>query len=198
MGIFSPNIKVTHNGDVLKGNNVSLNKRDSSISINDKTESESDRDTLQAKQNYDDDIEKNKIFLIHGHSEHWKEVKNLLEGWNLEAVELSEQASGGMTLIEKFESFANQCCFAIAVFTFDDIVHKENDLYFQVRPNVIFELGWFYAKLGRKKTFIIEEICSNGEIFSDIQGVYRSRFEKSINEIRSDIEKNLRDAGILT
>lgn len=129
-----------------------------------------------------------KVFVIHGHNEaRWRELVSLLEGMNINAIELSQQTLNGKTIIEKFEYFASQCSFAFAIFTYDDIVHKDGKEYLQVRPNVIFELGWFYARLGRERVMIIEEKNDNGHVFSDLEGIYRYSFYAKVSELYKDI-----------
>ena len=101
-----------------------------------------------------------KIFIIHGHHEaKRRELESLLKDkFNLTPIVLSEQPNIGLTIIEKFEKYASECSYAFAIFTPDDIVTKsEDEQYFQARPNVIFELGWFYATLGRSRVCIVEQ-----------------------------------------
>ncbi len=115
----------------------------------------------------------------------------------MDPIELSEQALNGRTIIERFEHYAEMCAFAFAVFTYDDVVHKDGEEeYLQVRPNVIFELGWFYAKLGREKVKIIEEENDRGSIFSDLAGIYRYKFYRNISERYREIEAALKETGI--
>lgn len=138
------------------------------------------------------------VFIIHGHNEaKWRELQSILGELNVKSIELSKQVGNGKTIIENFEYFARQCQFAFAIFTYDDIVTKNGEEYLQVRPNVIFELGWFYAKLGREKVMIIEEKCEKSNVFSDLSGIYRYMFHENIRELHRDIENILREAGIL-
>lgn len=129
-----------------------------------------------------------KAFVIHGHNEaRWRELVSLLEDMNINAIELSQQTLNGKTIIEKFEHFASQCTFAFAIFTYDDVVHKDGKEYLQVRPNVIFELGWFYARLGRERVMIIEEKNERGNVFSDLEGIYRYSYHSKVSELYKDI-----------
>lgn len=138
------------------------------------------------------------VFIIHGHNEaKWRELQSILRDLNVDAIELSEQTLNGKTIIEKFEYFASQCQFAFAIFTYDDIVSKGEDEYLQVRPNVIFELGWFYAKLGREKVMIIEEKREKSNVFSDLDGIYRYKFHENVCELYKEIVNALREADIL-
>lgn len=138
------------------------------------------------------------MFIIHGHNEgKWRELQSILQSINIEAIELSMVTMNGKTIIEKFENIASQCKFAIAIFTYDDSIHKGDKNYLQVRPNVIFELGWFFAKLGRENVMIIEEINSEGRIFSDLDGIYRYKFHDNIKELYGDIINALKEANII-
>lgn len=141
----------------------------------------------------------NKIFIIHGHNEaKLRELKEILKGEKLNPVVLSEQPSQGMTIIEKFETYAAECAYAFALFTPDDIVESETgDTYFQARPNVIFELGWFYAHLGRSRVCILSQSSNKNTIFSDLQGVMRIQFINNISECYLEIKRELHSSGIL-
>ncbi len=140
------------------------------------------------------------IFIVHGHNEAKRRELELIlkDRFNLIPIVLSEQPNTGLTIIEKFEKYASTCSYAFAIFTPDDIVSNSNgDKYFQARPNVIFELGWFYAKLGRSRVCIIEQESENSVIFSDLQGVMRVQFKTQVEERYLDIEKELKSVGII-
>lgn len=69
---------------------------------------------------------------------------------------LREQPDAGcLTVIEKFKHYAQQCSVAIAVFTPDDEVESSGIRYLQVRPNVIYELGWFTGRSGRSGAMLL-------------------------------------------
>ena len=141
-----------------------------------------------------------KIFIIHGHSEaKRRELVSLLrDRFQLEPVILSEQPDQGLTIIEKFEKYASECSYAFALFTPDDIVTNGGVQYFQARPNVIFELGWFYANLGRSRVCILDQASEESRIFSDLQGVMRKQFKEDISETALEIEMELRSVGIIS
>ena len=140
-----------------------------------------------------------KVFIIHGHNEaKLRELKEILEkNFNLEPIILSEQAGEGKTLIEKIEKYASECSYAFAIFTPDDIVSNNGEKYFQVRPNVIFELGWFYAKLGRSKVCILNQGSKQDSIFSDLKGVEYVSFKDNISEKYLKIKTELEAGEIL-
>lgn len=117
---------------------------------------------------------KRKVFIVHGRDNEAKqEVARFIEKLGLEAIILHEQASTGMTIIEKIEHYSNDADFALVLYTACDHgrgVHESNvSLKNRARQNVVFEHGYFMAKLGR------ENVCAlvKGEIETpnDISGV---------------------------
>ena len=144
-------------------------------------------------------INNNKIFIIHGHEEaKWRELKSILsDHLKLVPIILNEQPDKGKTIIEKFEHYAEQCCYAFAIFTPDDIVENNGNKYFQARPNVIYELGWFTAFLGRNRVCVLLQDDAKMDIFSDFQGVIQKRFYKNINEKYREIQLELKDCEII-
>lgn len=139
------------------------------------------------------------IFIIHGHNEaKRRELEKLLkEQFGLNPIVLLDQPDQGLTIIEKFEKYAIGCSYAFALFTPDDIVTNGDKQYFQARPNVIFELGWFYANLGRSRVCILDQACEQSKIFSDLQGVLRMQFNENISEKYMEIERELKSLGII-
>ncbi|NOT03980.1 MAG: nucleotide-binding protein [Anaerolineales bacterium] len=111
-------------------------------------------------------------FIVHGHNEALKEsVARFIERLGIKAIILHEQPNSGMTIIEKFEAHSS-VGFAIILLTADDIggsVLKKDNLHTRARQNVIFELGYFFGKLGRNRVCAIYE--DGVELPSDINGV---------------------------
>ncbi len=102
----------------------------------------------------------NKIFIVHGHDNEIKQiVARTLTQIKLEPIILHEQADQGRTIIEKFEQNSSEVNFAIILLTADDIgkAEKETDYKSRARQNVVFEMGYFIGKLGRKKVFLLLE-----------------------------------------
>lgn len=139
------------------------------------------------------DEQNRRVFIIHGHDEaRWRELQRLLEDINLEPVVMSEAPQhGSSTLIDKFESLAETCAYAIAIGTADDLVSKEGHQYYQPRPNVSFEIGWFSSHLGRRRVLLLMQESEGMQIFSDFSGVGQLRFQRSIKEIFLDIQREL-------
>lgn len=139
----------------------------------------------------------NAIFIIHGHDELnlMRLKEQLRDRWSLEPLVLSATPGKGRTLIEKFEEEAQRAIFAMAVLTPDDTIEVSSGQYSQARPNVIFELGWFYGRLGRDRVCILFK--EGTHIHSDLDGVSRIQFNKSILEKIDEIERELKSAGVL-
>jgi len=102
-----------------------------------------------------------KIFIVHGHNEAMKQsVARVIEKLELEPIILHEKSNQGQTIIEKFMSNSN-VGFAIILLSADDIGYSKKDgeksAKERARQNVVFELGFFTAKLGRKRVIALVE-----------------------------------------
>lgn len=115
----------------------------------------------------------NSVFLVHGHDEGSKHaVARFLEKLGVEPVILQEQINRGMTVIEKFEDFASRAGYAIVLLTPDDYGYlkgEQEKKRHRARQNVILELGYFAAKLGRNRLMVLT--MGDVEIPSDILGL---------------------------
>lgn len=115
----------------------------------------------------------NSVFIVHGHDNEMKlDVARTIEKLGFEAIILNEKTNEGETVIEKFEKYSEKVGFAVILLSPDDVgneKHKSHELKQRARQNVIFELGYFIAKLGRSNVCALykEEV----EIPSDISGV---------------------------
>lgn len=108
---------------------------------------------------------------------------------------LVDELARGRTVIEKFEAEAANCAFAFALLTPDDQVRTGAGEHTQARPNVVFELGWFYAKLGRNRVVLL--VKKGMTIHSDLAGIERYEFVDDVREKAIQIEDELVDAGLL-
>ncbi len=138
------------------------------------------------------------IFIIHGHDEaRLLELENILkEDFKLIPFVLKRLPNiGSPTIIEKFEFYAPQCSMAIALFTPDDVIEKDGKQYLQARPNVIYELGWFSAKLTRKNVILL--LKEGTDIFSDFQGILQLKFNIEVAEKYRDLLLEFRAKGLL-
>jgi len=142
------------------------------------------------------EINPRKVFLVHGHDEAntLKLQAMLRDRFKLEPVVMSRAAGKGRTLIEKFEQLATECAFAFVLLTPDDDVSAGGGEYTQARPNVTFELGWFYGRLGRERVVML--LKEGTKIHSDLDGVSRIQFIRSVEEKIVEIERELSAADI--
>ena len=138
------------------------------------------------------------VFIIHGHSETARgQLKDLLKGLGLNPIVLGDQSDGGMTIIEKFEYYANSCAFALALMTPDDsLVGPDGaSTIWRARPNVILEIGWFMARLGRTRVMLLSQ--GPLEVPSDLQGILYLPFKDSVLEVSAQLSGRMRQAGLL-
>ena len=136
------------------------------------------------------------VFLIHGHDEGTKEkVARFLEKLGLSVVILHEQINKGMTIIEKFESYAANAGFAVALFTPDDIGYPMASIENKqprARQNVVLEMGYFVGKLGRSRVCLLHK--GSVELPSDILGVVYAPIDDN-NGWQLTLARELRGAG---
>lgn len=119
-----------------------------------------------------------KVFIVHGHDDGLKnEVARFIEKLGLEAVILHEIANAGNTIIEKIEKNSD-VGFAIVLYTpCDDGKSKSSEkLNSRARQNVVFEHGFFIAKLGRSNVVALHK-GEDLELPNDISGVVYVKYE---------------------
>ena len=115
-----------------------------------------------------------RVFIVHGHDELIKtKTARFIEKLGYEAIILHEQASKGMTIIEKIEANTD-VGFAIVLYTPDDKGNskdsvKKGELNDRARQNVVFEHGYLIAKLSRER--VVTLVSGRVELPSDISGV---------------------------
>lgn len=114
------------------------------------------------------------IFIVHGRDDGQKETvaRFLQDLTGRKPIILHEQADiGSTTLIEKFEAAARRVGYAVVVATADDVGRAEtdNDLQPRSRQNVVFEMGYFFGLLGRRKVAFLYE--PGVEAPSDMSGI---------------------------
>lgn len=73
--------------------------------------------------------------------------------------------------VESLERELDQSDFAIAVAQPDDIVSVRGEKASTPRDNVIFELGLFIGRLGRKRSFLVEPRGEEVKLPSDLSGI---------------------------
>lgn len=155
------------------------------------------------------------IFIVYGHDIASKlELARMIESeFKLKAVLFDEQADMGRTIIEKFEGVAKIPGYAFVLFTPDDLGGENSkrvdledpntaemklkdlklNLKYRARQNVVLELGFFFARLGRNRVCCLYK--SGVELPSDISGVIYKEFTRSISEKEGEIRRELRAVG---
>jgi predicted nucleotide-binding protein len=116
-----------------------------------------------------------RMFIVHGHdNELLLELKDFLQN-TVElgkAVVLREKASWGKTVIEKFEKEARDVDLVFVLLTPDDrTTQSPTEASRRARQNVVFEMGFFYAKMQRTsgRVFLLRK--GDVELPSDIAGI---------------------------
>ena len=134
-----------------------------------------------------------KVFVVHGHDDAAKEsVARFLERIDFEAVILHEQASKGMTIIEKIEEHGD-VGFAVVLLTPDDVGGKSAEsLAARARQNVILELGYFIARLGRARVTALRR--GEVEVPSDFSGVVYEAYDAA-GGWKQALGRELQEAG---
>jgi hypothetical protein len=117
---------------------------------------------------------KGKIFIGHGGSKTWKDLKDFLsERLHIDWQEFNRESAAGMSTVERLESMLNDTSFAFLVMTAEDD-HADGTKH--ARENVIHEIGLFQGRHGFKRAIILLE--TGCEEFSNIVGLVQIRFEK--------------------
>lgn len=137
-------------------------------------------------------------FIVHGHDVLLREqLKNFLQNrlHTQEPVVLLERPNTGRTIIEKFEEEGGLCNVAFILLTPDDTrldpaTSRSNR---QARQNVIFELGYFVGKFGRKSGRVILLYRGPLKLPSDLSGVLylnvSSGLDSAKDQIRAELER---------
>jgi len=114
-----------------------------------------------------------RVFVVHGHDEEMKQyVARTITQLKLEPLILHERPDRGRTIIEKFEEEASDVGFAAVLLSPDDEGCRRGDKPKpRARQNVVFELGFFYGKLGRSRVVAIYREEEGFDLPSDIFGV---------------------------
>lgn len=136
------------------------------------------------------------VFVVHGHDEQAKEsTARFIEKLGLNAVILHEQANEGQTIIEKLEKHTN-AAYAVVLFTPDDVgasASSPENLQPRARQNVLVELGYMAAKIGRNRVCVLRK--GEVEVPSDFLGVLYIDIDEA-GAWRLTLAKELKVAGL--
>lgn len=151
------------------------------------------------EEKYEDSIEKPLtpkkkpvIFIGHGGSSQWRDLKDHLtdkHDYKIEAYETGSRA--GHTIRDVLEDMSNKSSLAFLVMTGEDL---KKDGTIMARPNVIHEVGLFQGKLGFSKAIVLLE--KDTEEFSNLYGIQQIRFSKNniketFGEVLATIKREL-------
>jgi Predicted nucleotide-binding protein containing TIR-like domain len=122
----------------------------------------------------EDDKAQSKIFIGHGRSPAWRDLKNHLQDqhhYEIGAYETEPRA--GYPVAHNLEQMLEDCDLALLVMTGED---ETKDKKLRARQNVVYEIGLFQGRLGFDRAIVLlEEGC---EDFSNISGLQQIRFKK--------------------
>ncbi|WP_078532689.1 nucleotide-binding protein [Streptomyces hokutonensis] len=143
-----------------------------------------ERDTSPAPE-----IPKPVVFIGHGRSSAWRDLKDHLveqHGYVVQAYETG--ARSGHTIRDILDEMLTGSSFALLVLSGED----ETELgEMRARQNVVHELGLFQGKLGFPRAIAVVE--ENIELFSNMDGVQQIRFAKDeVRQTYGDVLATLR------
>ena len=124
------------------------------------------------------------VFIGHGRSRLWRDLKDHLQDMHHFKVEAYETGSrAGYTIQEILNDMASKASIALLVHTGEDIDRDGNE---HARQNVVHETGLFQGKLGFKRAIVLLEDGTSE--FSNIAGLQQLRFQKgNIKEVFGDV-----------
>jgi predicted nucleotide-binding protein len=130
------------------------------------------------------------MFIGHGHSQEWKDLRHfLLSRLNLECEEFNQASAAGLSTVTRLAQMLDSVSFAFLVMTAED-VHEDGTHH--ARENVIHEIGLFQGRLGFERAIVLkEEGCAE---FSNIKGLTHISFPKGnigavFEEVRVVLER---------
>jgi len=154
------------------------------------------------------------VFIVHGRDyEPVKELREMLSEFGLNPIVLHEQPSGSRTIVEKLEKYSD-VGYAFVILTPDDfgsemeslggilsnpdvldieVVFDSKLLEKRARQNVVLEFGYFIGLLSRDRVCCLH--TGDVELPSDMGGIVYIPFEKSVDEVKNKIIKELKAAG---
>ena len=150
-------------------------------------------DTQQTVDSDTVNNENKKIFIGHGRSHIWRELKDFIEDTlKLPCDEFNRISAAGKPISKRLQEMLEESCMAFLIMTGED---KQPDGSLRARENVIHEVGLFQGKLGFERAIILlEEGC---EDFSNIHGITHIPFPQGkINTTFGEIIRVLQRESI--
>lgn len=131
-----------------------------------------------------------RVFIGHGRSPLWRELKDfLVDRLHLPVEEFNREAVAGTTTSQRLHEMLANASFAFLVMTAEN---EHADATVHARENVVHEIGLFQGRLGTRKAIILrEEGCAE---FSNIHGLTyipfpRGNVSAAYEEIRRVLER---------
>ncbi len=135
------------------------------------------------------EIEKPVVFIGHGRSSQWRDLKDHLvdkHGIRVEAYETGARA--GHSIRDILEEMSDLASFALLVMSAEDELADGN---MRARQNVVHEVGLFQGKLGFARAIVVVE--AGAEVFTNLDGVQQIRYSKgNIKETFGEVLATLR------
>lgn len=136
------------------------------------------------------------VFIGHGRSPLWRELKDHLQdkhGYTVEAYEIG--AGAGHAVRDILEDMLKRSSIAFLVMTAED---ETTEGGMRARQNVVHETGLFQGKLGFTRAIVLLE--QGTEEFSNIHGIDQIRFTKgnireTFGEVVATINREFPDGG---
>ena len=130
------------------------------------------------------------VFIGHGHSLIWRELKDFIEDrLNVPVDEFNRVSGAGVTNIARLSEMLDAAAIAFLIMTGED---EQPDGKLRARMNVVHEAGLFQGRLGFTRAIVVLEDGCEG--FSNIEGLGQIRFPKgnikaAFEEIRQVLER---------
>jgi hypothetical protein len=163
---------------------ISSSRRESILRLGNVVDSCADDCFVPAPPEPKKELPKPKIFIGHGASPQWRDLKDhLQERHGYEVVAYETGSPEGHTIRDVIAEVLDKSSFAILVMTGEDVME---DGTVRARQNVIHETGLFQGRLGFTRTIVLME--EGTEEFSNIHGVNQIRYTKGkIKETFGDV-----------
>lgn len=173
-----------HTNDVETSVTVEAPKREQIEQVFSVFDNAAERCCLPNQARQEETGEEGRIFIGHGRSPQWKELKDHLQDKHRYTVEAYEIGSrSGHTIKDSLEEMLKASSVALLVMTGED---ETNEGKLRARENVVHETGLFQGRLGFSRAVVLLE--QGTEEFSNIHGIEQIRFAKgNIKEAFGDV-----------
>ena len=151
--------------------------------------------SVSEKNGTDNDMKE--IFIVHGRNERHKfEVSNFIrDATGFRPTILADVASEGDNLLDKLTRYVDSSNFAVVIMSGDDFGYLASESDDRKKPrarqNVVFELGFCIAKLGKKNVAVLHE--EGVDIPSDFNGVVYISLSQNW---KMELVRELKAAGV--